>query len=167
MSGGSVALFLRSVVSPRRLVYCAVGNGRVYLPRFHSAKPGKLEPTDEESVGVRRGGVGVGVWRGGKEFDLWKAKQKRFTRHITNLVRKGKVREGERERETDRQTDKERETERERERESLVARWRKRSKCLRTCSQQRSGRRHPSSTISSLASVDQATPTKHSNTSTT
>ena len=26
-----------------------------------------------------------------RKFDMWKVKQKRFTRHITNLVRKGKV----------------------------------------------------------------------------
>lgn len=31
-------------------------------------------------------------WEGGKRsFDVWKTKQKRFARHITNLVRKGKV----------------------------------------------------------------------------
>ena len=29
--------------------------------------------------------------REGRRVDPWKAKQKRFTRHITNLVRKGKV----------------------------------------------------------------------------
>ena len=51
-------------------------------------KTAKGEEMLEE--GAERGRSG----REGEErkFDMWKVKQKRFTRHITNLVRKGKVR---------------------------------------------------------------------------
>ena len=56
------------------------------LSRSRSAEPRELEPMYEVSP---EGGEGVrrGRWR----RDDWKTKQRRFTQHITNLVRKGKV----------------------------------------------------------------------------
>ena len=83
----SALVQVRSVVHLHRGIYTY--RWSFVLPRFHSAKPGEAYETPDE-MPKRKGHV-MGVGREGRRVDPWKAKQKRFTRHITNLVRKGKV----------------------------------------------------------------------------
>lgn len=64
------------------------------VSQFHSASSTNLnklvpEPdTGEDEKEERRGRYGE---KDKPSFDLWEVKQKRFARHITNLVRKGKA----------------------------------------------------------------------------
>ena len=70
-----------------RPVSCAIACRSVSQSTHESVNLDDLNEGTEEREHAGRERVG----RRERKFDLWKVKQKRFTRHITNLIRKEKA----------------------------------------------------------------------------